>query len=86
MEKLFNSQAVTEKQYDDAITAYDLAVSKHNTAKQNVNKIKSARPEEIEQAEANLVKAESSISNRDGIDKQILFEITKAKMNYYIRR
>ena len=62
MEKLFDSQAVTEKQYDDAITGYDLAVSKQNTAKQNVNKIKSARPEEIEQAEANLVKAESSIS------------------------
>ncbi len=62
MEKLYDSQAVTEKQYDDAITAYDLAVSKHNTAKQKVNKIKSARPEEIEQAEANLIKAESSIS------------------------
>ena len=62
MEKLFDSQAVTEKQYEDAITAYDLAVSKHNTAKQNVNKIKSARPEEIEQAEANLVKAKASIS------------------------
>lgn len=62
MERLFASQAVTEKQYDDAITGYDLAVSKHNTAKQNINKIKSARPEEIEQAEANLVKAKSSIS------------------------
>ena len=61
MEKLYGSQAVTEKQYDDAITGYDLAVSKQNTAKQNVNKIKSARPEEIEQAEANLVKAKSSI-------------------------
>lgn len=62
MEKLHASQAITEKQYDDAITAYDLAVSKYSTAQQNVNKIKSARPEEIEQAEANLVKARSSIS------------------------
>ncbi len=61
MKKLYASQAVTEKQYDDAITGYDLAVSKHNTAKQNINKIKSARPEEIEQAEANLIKANSSI-------------------------
>lgn len=62
MENLYSAQAVTEKQYDDAITKYDLAISKHNTAKQNMNKIKSARPEEIEQAEANLIKAKSSIS------------------------
>ena len=61
MEKLYTSHAITEKQYDDAVTAYDIAISKHSTAKQNVNKIKSARPEEIEQAEANLHKVGSSI-------------------------
>ena len=61
MEKLYASQAITEKQYDDAVTAYELAVSKHNTAKQNVNKVKSARPEAIEQADANLQKAKSAI-------------------------
>ena len=61
MEKLYASQAVTEKQYDDATTAYELAMSKYNTAKQNVNKVKSARPEDIEKAEANLQKVKSSI-------------------------
>jgi len=61
MEKLHASQAITEKQYDDAITAYELALSKYKTAKQNVDKIKSARPEEIQKAEANVLKAKSSI-------------------------
>ncbi len=61
MEKLHESNAITEKQYDDAITAYELALSRFNTAKQNVNKIKSARPEEIEKAEANVLKAKSSV-------------------------
>ncbi|VAX26942.1 Predicted membrane fusion protein (MFP) component of efflux pump, membrane anchor protein YbhG [hydrothermal vent metagenome] len=61
MEKLHASKAITEKQYDDAVTAYELAVSKYNEAKQNVDKVKSARPEEIKSAEANVLKAKSSI-------------------------
>lgn len=61
MEKLHASKAITEKQYDDAVTAYELAVSKYNTAKQNVDKVRSARPEDIEKAKANVLKAKSSI-------------------------
>ncbi|NOX64414.1 MAG: HlyD family efflux transporter periplasmic adaptor subunit [Chlorobi bacterium] len=61
MEKLHASKAITEKQYDDAVTAYELAVSKYNTAKQNVDKLRSARPEDIEKAKANVLKAKSSI-------------------------
>ncbi|MEN8192195.1 MAG: efflux RND transporter periplasmic adaptor subunit [Bacteroidota bacterium] len=62
MEKLFSSHAITEKQHDDAITAYEVALSKYNTAKHNVRKIKSARPEEIERAEANVKKSETTIN------------------------
>lgn len=61
MEKLHASKSITEKQYDDAVTAYELAVSKYNTAKQNVDKVKSARPEDIKKAEANVLKAKSSV-------------------------
>jgi len=61
MEKLIKSDAITQKQYEDALTAYDVAFSKYNQAKQNLSKSKSARPEQIELLEANLFKAEAGI-------------------------
>ncbi len=61
MEKLIKTDAITQKQYDDALTAYDVAFSKYNQAKQNLLKSKSARPEQIELLEANLIKAEAGI-------------------------
>lgn len=61
-EELFRQDATTKKLYDDAIGRYDLTVTQYNSAKENLAKIKTIiRPEEIEQAQANLKKAVSMV-------------------------
>jgi len=48
---LFESKAITKKQYDDIVTRFNIAESQFKSAKENFNKIQNyARPEEIEQA------------------------------------
>lgn len=60
-EKLLESQAITQKQYDDVVTRFDVMSSQLASAKENLNKIKNiARPEEIKQAEANFKKSSAS--------------------------
>ena len=62
MTKLYASNSVTKKQYDDAVAAYDLAKSQVNAATENLKKLKNyARPEEITQAEANVQKAVAAV-------------------------
>lgn len=62
MENLYKSDAVTKKQYDDAVLKYDVAQSQFNAAKENLTKMKNiARPEEITQSKANYEKAEAGI-------------------------
>ncbi len=61
MEKLYKSESITQKQYDDATLAFDVANSRYISAKQNVGKSKSARPEQIELLNANLTQAEANI-------------------------
>jgi membrane fusion protein YbhG len=62
MTKLYQSNSVTKKQYDDAVAAYDLAKSHVNSANENLKKLKNyARPEEIKQAEANVQKAVAAV-------------------------
>lgn len=61
-EELFRQDATTKKLYDDAIGRYDLTVTQYNSAKGNLAKVKTIiRPEEIEQAQANLKKAVSMV-------------------------
>ena len=63
MTKLYASNSVTKKQYDDAAAAYDLAKSQVNAATENLKKLKNyARPEEITQAEANVQKAIAAVN------------------------
>lgn len=60
MENLYNSNAVSKKQLDDAVLKLDLIKSQYNAAKENLAKIRNiARPEEISQAKANLVKLDA---------------------------
>jgi HlyD family secretion protein len=60
MENLYNSNAVSKKQLDDAALKLDLIKSQYNAAKENLAKIKNiARPEEIAQAKANLLKLDA---------------------------
>lgn len=57
-EQLYKEDAATKKQLDDALARYELASAQYTQAKENLTKVKSIiRPEEIEQAQANLKKA-----------------------------
>jgi HlyD family secretion protein len=69
MQNLYNSRSITQKQYEDALARYDLMNAQYNAAQENFNKVKKLfRPEEIEQAKANLNK---SIAGVDLLKKNI---------------
>ncbi|MEO8515046.1 MAG: efflux RND transporter periplasmic adaptor subunit [Ignavibacteria bacterium] len=60
--ELYRQDAATKKLYDDAVGRYDLALTQLNSTKENLAKVKTIiRPEEIEQAQANLKKAVSMV-------------------------
>ncbi len=62
IENLFESQSVTNKQYDDAKTRLTIAEAQLNSAKQNLKKIENfARPEELDQARAAFDAAEANV-------------------------
>ena len=61
MTKLFESESITPKQYEDAMLGYDVTLSRYNSAKESVLKSNSARPEQIEQLMANLDQSEAAI-------------------------
>ncbi len=68
-EELYNSNAVTKKQLDDAQARYDLTSAQYNSAKENLRKVKTIiRPQEIDQARANLKR---SIAQVDLLKKSI---------------
>lgn len=61
-ENLYQSKSITRKQYDDAITKYDITLAQYNSAKQNYKKITNlARPEELKQAEANVNRLKATL-------------------------
>lgn len=63
MEKLYKSQTITKKQYDDAVANYEISQARLNSAKENFQKVKNlSRPEELKQAEANLNRAKASVN------------------------
>jgi len=58
MQKLYDSQSITQKQYEDAVARFELMSAQYKSAHENYSKVKKIfRPEEIEQAKANLNKA-----------------------------
>lgn len=60
--ELYRQDATTKKLYDDANGRYDLTLTQLTSAKENLAKVKTiVRPEEIEQAQANLKKAVSMV-------------------------
>lgn len=62
MQSLYESKSITKKQYEDAIAKFEITKAQFNSAKENLRKIKNlARPEELQQAEANFKKSESSV-------------------------
>jgi HlyD family secretion protein len=55
MENLYKSNSISQNQYDNAMAKFELAQAQLKSAKENLAKLKNfARPEEIQQAEANL--------------------------------
>ena len=67
--KLYETNTITLKQYEDVSTKYDQAMNQYNSAKENLNKVKNiVRPEEIESSKANLKR---SIVSADLIRKNI---------------
>jgi HlyD family secretion protein len=62
MENLFTAQAITKKQFDDAVSRLDITAAQLNSAKENFIKIRNiARPEEIVQAKAGFEKAAAAV-------------------------
>lgn len=63
MNNLYDEQAITKKQFDDAETRLTISKSQLLSATQNLKKIKNiSRPEEITQIRANSDNAEANIS------------------------
>ena len=62
MTELYNTNAVTKKQLEDAETRYDLTQSQYNASRENLQKIRNiVRPEEIDQSRANVKRNIASI-------------------------
>ena len=69
LQKLYQTQTITKKQYDDASARFELMNDQLSSAKENYKKIKNfARPEELKQAEAKL---KQSVAIADLIKKNI---------------
>jgi len=69
MENLYKSRSVTQKQYEDAVSKYELMNAQYTAAQENFNKVKKIfRQEEIDQARANFNKA---IAGVDLLNKNI---------------
>lgn len=61
--KLWDSKSITRKQYEDIAARYKITVAQFSSAKENYMKVKKIiRPEEIDQARANLRKATASVN------------------------
>jgi HlyD family secretion protein len=57
MESLYNTNSISQNQFDNAVAKFELTQAQLKSAKENLTKLKNfARPEEIQQAKANLDK------------------------------
>lgn len=69
MESLFKSRSITQKQYEDAVSRLNLTSAQLSSAQENLKKLTDyARPEDIEQAAANLKRQLAAV---DLLKKQI---------------
>jgi HlyD family secretion protein len=61
-ENLFESKAISKKQYEDVVSKYEIALSQYNSAQENYSKLKSIfRPEELKQAKANVDRLKANL-------------------------
>jgi HlyD family secretion protein len=81
-EQMFKEGAVTEKQYDDAVARYRVALTQYNSASENLRKVKTiVRPQEIESAQANVKSANARV---DQLKKNIEDCIVKAPVDGFV--
>jgi HlyD family secretion protein len=82
MQNLYVSRSITQKQYEDALARYDLMTAQYKVAQDNLNKVKKIfRPEEIDQAKANLNK---SIAGVDLLKKNIRDSYVLSPINGFL--
>lgn len=82
MENLIKNQSVSQKQYEDALTNFEIKDAQYKAALENYNKVQRfARPEELLQAEGNFEQAEAGA---ELIKKSIRDSYIKAPINGYI--
>jgi HlyD family secretion protein len=82
MQNLYDSRSITQKQYEDALARYDLMTAQYKVAQDNLNKVKKIfRPEEIDQAKANLNK---SIAGVDLLKKNIRDSYVLSPINGFL--
>ncbi|HEX3073951.1 MAG TPA: efflux RND transporter periplasmic adaptor subunit [Ignavibacteriales bacterium] len=82
MENLIKNQSVSQKQYEDALTNFEIKDAQYKAALENYNKVQRfARPEELLQAEGNYEQAEAGA---ELIKKSIRDSYIKAPINGYI--
>ncbi len=63
MEALYNSKSITKKQYEDAVSGFNISQAQLNSSNENLKKLKNfARPEDINQAKANVDKQIAAIN------------------------
>lgn len=77
-QQLWESKSISDKQFEDMKSRYEIASAQFNSAKENLKKVKKIfRPEEIEQAKGNLSKAESTtkLLNKNIKDSYIISPI-----------
>jgi HlyD family secretion protein len=85
--KLWESKAITQKQYEDITARFQIALAQFTAAKENYEKVKKIfRPEEIEQAKANLKKAKASVEllNKNIRDSYVISPINGSVVKKFI--
>lgn len=61
-ENLYQTKSISRKQYEDALTRYEIALAQFNSAKENLRKIKNiSRPEELKQVKANYERFKANV-------------------------
>lgn len=82
MQNLYDSHSITQKQYEDATSRYELMNAQYKSAQDNYSKVKKIfRPEEIDQAKANLNK---TIAGVDLLKKNIRDSYVLSPINGFL--
>ncbi len=79
MQKLYEAKSISQNQYDNANAKYELTQAQLKSAKENLLKLRNfARPEEIQQADANLKR---QIAGADLLKKSIRDSYVQSPIN-----